>query len=94
MQSTGSSPINFLAPGKPMMELIENQVYLAQGAYAKVIGTVRRRCWPCAERCTMTSVALHVQPADGGALMRNWSNGDEALGLLQAGLRRGRSPTG
>ena len=30
--------INFLAPGKPMMEMIENQVYLAQGAYAKVIG--------------------------------------------------------
>ena len=32
------SAVNFLAPGKPMMELIENQVYLAQGAYAKVIG--------------------------------------------------------
>ena len=27
-----------LAPGKPMMEMIENQVYLAEGAYAKVIG--------------------------------------------------------
>lgn len=32
------SAIHFLAPGKPMMEWIENQVYLAQGAYAKVIG--------------------------------------------------------
>ena len=32
------STIHFLAPGKPMMEMIENQVYLAQGAYAKVIG--------------------------------------------------------
>ena len=30
--------VNFLAPCRPMMELIENQVYLAQGAYAKVIG--------------------------------------------------------
>lgn len=32
------SAIHFLAPGKPMMDLIENQVYLAQGAYATVIG--------------------------------------------------------
>ena len=32
------SAVNILAPGKPMMEMIENQVYLAQGAYAKVIG--------------------------------------------------------
>ena len=30
--------VNTLAPGRPMMEMIENQVYLAQGAYAKVIG--------------------------------------------------------
>ena len=30
--------VNTLAPGKPMVEMIENQVYLAQGAYAKVIG--------------------------------------------------------
>ena len=30
--------IHFLAPGKPMMDLIENQVYLSQGAWAKVIG--------------------------------------------------------
>ena len=32
------SSVNLLAPGKPMTEMIENQVYLAQGAYAKVIG--------------------------------------------------------
>ena len=32
------STVNMLAPGKPMMEMIENQVYLAEGAYAKVIG--------------------------------------------------------
>ena len=30
--------VNILAPGRPMIEMIENQVYLAQGAYAKVIG--------------------------------------------------------
>ena len=32
------SSLNILAPGRPMMEIIENQVYLAQGEYAKVIG--------------------------------------------------------
>lgn len=32
------SSVNILAPGKPMTEMVENQVYLAQGAYAKVIG--------------------------------------------------------
>ncbi|MGI6679539.1 MAG: LuxR C-terminal-related transcriptional regulator [Dehalobacterium sp.] len=32
------SSVNILAPGKPMIEMIENQVSLAQGAYAKVIG--------------------------------------------------------
>ena len=30
--------VNTLAPGRPMVEMIENQVYLAQGAYAKIIG--------------------------------------------------------
>lgn len=30
--------VNILVPGKPMIEMIENQVYLAQGALAKVIG--------------------------------------------------------
>ena len=30
--------VSILAPGKPMMEMIENQVYLAQGAYAKAAG--------------------------------------------------------
>ena len=32
------SDVPYLAPGRPMMELVENQVYLAQGAYTQVIG--------------------------------------------------------
>ena len=32
------SDINFLAPCKSMMDMIENQVYLAEGAYTKIIG--------------------------------------------------------
>lgn len=40
--------VNFLAPGKPMMEMIENQVYLAQGAYAKTIGRAEKQLPVCA----------------------------------------------
>lgn len=32
------SEINMLAPGKPIIEMIENQVYLAQDAFVKVLG--------------------------------------------------------
>ncbi len=54
------STVNFLAPGRPMMELIENQVYLAQGAYMKVIG----RCENLLEICRnlhYALVALYIQ---------------------------------
>ena len=52
--------VNTLAPGRPMVEMIENQVYLAQGAYAKVIGR-------CAELLAVCGgmhyalVALHLR---------------------------------
>ena len=47
------SSISILAPGKPMAEMIENQVLLAQGAYAKVIGRSegQRRCTMHWSRC-------------------------------------------
>ena len=52
--------INFLAPGKPMMEMIENQVYLAQGAYAKVIGRCEGQLAVC-EAMHYALVALHIR---------------------------------
>ena len=52
--------INFLAPGKPMMEMIENQVYLAQGAYAKVIGRCEGQLAMC-EAMHYALVALHIR---------------------------------
>lgn len=52
--------INFLAPGKPMMEMIENQVYLAQGAYARVIGRCERLFAVC-EAMHYALVALHIR---------------------------------
>ena len=54
------SDINMLAPGKPMMEMIENQVYLAEGAYAKVIGRSAELLAVC-EAMYYALPALHVR---------------------------------
>ena len=54
------SDINMLAPGKPMMEMIENQVYLAQGAYAKVVGRSTELLAVC-EAMHYALVALHIR---------------------------------
>ena len=54
------SSANFLAPGRPMMEMIENQVFLAQGAYAKVIGRGEKQLAVCAGM-HYALVALHVR---------------------------------
>ena len=54
------SDINMLAPGKPMMEMIENQVYLAKGAYAKVIGRSAELLAVC-EAMHYALVALHLR---------------------------------
>ena len=54
------SSVNLLAPGKPMTEIIENQVYLAQGAYAKVIGRSEGQMAVCSGM-HYALVALHVR---------------------------------
>ena len=79
------STINFLAPGKPMMELIENQVYLSQGAYTKVIGRSERQLAVC-EAMHYALVALHVrlQTAAAYELLGKRS---EAWEVLERALR-------
>lgn len=58
------STIHFLAPGKPMMEMIENQVYLAQGAYAKVIGRSEGQLAVCgAMHYALVSLHIRIQAA-------------------------------
>ena len=52
------SDVNILAPGKPMMEMIENQVYLAEGAYAKVAGRSAELLAVC-EAMHYALVAIH-----------------------------------
>ncbi len=54
------STVNFLAPGKPMMDLVENQVYLVQGAYAKVIARSEGLLAVC-DSLHYSLVALHIQ---------------------------------
>ena len=54
------STVNFLAPGRPMMEMIENQVYLAQKSYAKVVGRSEQLLGLC-ENMHYALVALHIR---------------------------------
>ena len=52
--------VNYFAPGKPMMELIENQVYLAQGEFPRVIGRSELLLSGC-ESLHYALVALHIR---------------------------------
>lgn len=54
------STVNLLAPGKPMIEMIENQVYLAQGAYAKVIARSQGQLAVC-DAMHYALVAMHIR---------------------------------
>ena len=54
------SSVNVLAPGKPMTKMIENQVYLAQEAYAKVIGRSEGLLALC-EGMHYALVGLHIR---------------------------------
>ena len=78
------SSINFLAPGKPMMELIENQVYLAQGAYAQVIGRSQGLLALCAGM-HYALVALHIR-IQTAAAYELLSKHTEAAALLEQAL--------
>ena len=52
--------VNYFAPGKPMMELIEKQVYLAQGEFPRVIGRSEPLLSGC-ESLHYALVALHIR---------------------------------
>ena len=77
--------VNILAPGKPMMEMIENQVYLAQGAYAKVIGRSEGLLAMC-EGLHYALVALHLR-IQTAAAYEMLGKQPEAQALLEIALR-------
>ncbi|MCR4903468.1 MAG: LuxR C-terminal-related transcriptional regulator [Butyrivibrio sp.] len=60
------STITILAPGKPMYEMIENQVYLLQGAYAQVIGRNEGLLGMC-RGLHYSLVAIHMQIQNAAA---------------------------
>ena len=76
--------VNILAPGKPMADMIENQVYLAQGAYAKVIGRSAELLAAC-EGMHYALVALHVRIQTAAAYEKLGKAG-EAHALLARAL--------
>lgn len=78
------STIHFLAPGKPMMEMIENQVYLAQGAYAKVIGRSMGQLAVCdAMHYALVALHIRIQSAAAYALLGKM---EDAQALLSRAL--------
>ena len=79
------STIHILAPGKPMMEMIENQVYLAQGAYAKVIGRSTGQLTVC-EAMHYALVTLHIR-IQMAAAYEMLGKRSEAREVLERALR-------
>ncbi len=82
------STIHFLAPGKPMMEMIENQVYLAQGAYAKVIGRSEGQLAVCsAMHYALVSLHIRIQTAAAYEML---GREEDARALLSRALADAR----
>ncbi len=77
--------VHFLAPCRPMMEMIENQAYLAEGAYARVIGRSEGLLAQCAQQ-HYALVALHVRIQTAAAYAALGKR-PEARSLLGQALR-------
>ena len=75
--------VSILAPGRPMIEMIENQVYLAHGAYAKVIGRSEGLLALC-EGMHYALVALHVRLQTASAYERLGKRREAEALLAQA----------
>ena len=76
--------LNILAPGKPMIKMIENQVYLAQGAYAKIVGRSQSQLEVC-KAMHYALVALHIR-IQTAAAYEMLGKRDEARSLLDQAL--------
>ena len=80
--------INFLAPGRPMILLIENQVYLTQKAWPKVIGRSEKLLERAAAfRYSLVALYLRIQTAAAYAMMAKQT---EAAALLQETLQEAK----
>ena len=77
--------VNYFAPGRPMMELTQNQVLLAQGEYARVIGRSEALLTVC-DKLHYALVALHIRLQTASAY-EMLGNRAEARRLLDGLLR-------
>ena len=77
--------VNYFAPGKPMMAMIENQVYLAQGEYEKVVGREEPLLSVC-ENLHYALVALHIRIQTAAACER-LGNRREALERIRSAMQ-------
>ena len=75
------STVSFLSPCRPMMEMIESQVFLSQKMYAKVIGR-SETLLPVCEKMHYELVSLHVQIQTAAAYAMLGKHHDARL-LLQ-----------
>ena len=77
------SAVNMLAPCRPMMEMIDNQVYLAQGDYAKVIGRSTELSALCAGM-HYALVGLHIRLQTAAAYVELGKSEEACAWLTQA----------
>ena len=77
--------MNFLAPGRPMMDMVENQVLLAQGEWAKVIGRSEKLLKKCSSfHYGLVSLYVRIQTAAAYAMLDKQA---EAIRLLYPALQ-------
>lgn len=80
--------MNFLAPGRPMILMIENQVYLTQAAWAKVIGRSEKLLAGADTfHYSLVSLYLRIQTAAAYAMM---GKQPEAAALLRQTLQQAK----
>ncbi len=77
------SSVNILAPGKPMIDMIENQVYLLQGAYARVIAGSEAILGMC-QAMHYALVAIHVNIQIAAAYEMMGKRDDAKKSVLKA----------
>ena len=75
--------VNYFAPGKPMMAMIENQVYLAQGEYEKVVGREEPLLSVCGA-LHYALVALHIRIQTAAAYERLGERREALEGIRSA----------
>lgn len=73
--------VHFLAPCRPMMEMIENQVCLAEGAYARVIGRSEGLLALCAQQhYALVALCVRIQTAAAYAALGKRPEARRCLG--------------